>query len=439
MTRSRHLPVMLLAFMPMRLAAQLSGHATVDSAAVARVAWARMNQARRGNDPATARAEALRAATAWPTQPAYHWGRAALAARAGDTAGALAALRAYAALGLGRDLGADSAIAALRGAPGFDSVRTAHDRNRAAVVRGAVLRQTRDSTLWPEGVDYDARAGAFYVGSIRRRTVVRVARDGSTHDLWPAETSGIGAVLGVRVDPARRRIWATTSGMKQMAGYAAGDSAIAALLRVDARTGRIERRWNLPPTPVGHVLGDVALGPHGEVWMSDSNEPVLYRLRPGADTLDRFRHPLFRSLQGMAPTRDGRFVYVADYSHGLLRVRVSDGAVVRLADAPGSTSLGCDGIALYRGSIVAVQNGVAPARVVRFALAPAGDSIVSARVLDQQPALAPEPTIGTIVGDRFVYVANGQFEAYDDEGRRRPNTTLTGARLVAVPIDAEPR
>jgi hypothetical protein len=173
--------------------------------------------------------------------------------------------------------------------------------------------------------------------------------------------------------------------------------------------------------------------------MSDSNEPVLYRLRPGADTLDHFRHPLFRSLQGMAPTRDGRFVYVADYSHGLLRVRVSDGAVVRLADAPGSTSLGCDGIALYRGSIVAVQNGVAPARVVRFALAPAGDSIVSARVLDQQPAVAPEPTIGTIVGDRFVYVANGQFEAYDDEGRRRPNTTLTGARLVAVPIDAEPR
>ena len=439
MTRPLRLLSLLLAFLPLRLDAQAPEHPVVDSAAAARAAWGRMTAARRAGDLATARAEALRAATAWPTQSAYHWARAVLDARAADTAGALAALEAYAALGLGRDLETDSAIAALRGAPGFDAIRAAHDRNRAPVVRGAVFRQTRDSTLWPEGVDYDSRTGDFYVSSIRRRTVARVSRDGDTRDLWPAGTNGIGAVLGVRVDAARRLIWATTSGMKYMEGYAPGDSAIAALLRIDARTGRIERRWDLPVVPGGHVLGDAAVGPGGEVWFTDSNEPVLYRLRPGADTLDRFRHPLFRSLQGMAPTRDGRFVYVADYSHGLLRVRVSDGSAIRLPDAPGSTSLGCDGIVLYRGAIVAVQNGVAPARIVRFALDAAGDSIVAVRVLDQQPALAPEPTIGTMVIGRFVYVANGQFEAHDDEGRRRPNTTLTGARLVAVRVDDETR
>lgn len=430
---------MLLACIPLRIEAQASGYPALDSAAAARAAWGRMNAARRANDLAAARAEVMRAATAWPTQSAYVWARAALAARGSDTADALAALRAYAALGLGRDLDSDSAIAALGAAPGFDTVRAAHDRNRAPVARGVVLRQTQDTTLWPEGVDHDSRTGDFYVGSIRRRTVVRVARDGTTHDLWSAGTSGIGAVFGVRVDAARRRLWATTSGFRQTGSYAPGDSAIAALLRVDPRTARIERRWDLPVVPGGHVLGDLALGPLGEVWVTDSNEPVLYRLRPGADTLDRFRHPLFRSLQGVAPTSDGRFVYVADYSHGLLRVRVSDGSVVRLGDAPGSTSLGCDGIVLHRGAIVAVQNGVAPPRVVRFALNAAGDSVVAARVLDQQPALAPEPTIGTMVGDRFVYVANGQFDAHDDDGRRRPNTTLTGARLVAVPVNDESR
>jgi sugar lactone lactonase YvrE len=227
--------------------------------------------------------------------------------------------------------------------------------------------------------------------------------------------------------------------MRQTEGYLPADSGIAALLRIDPRTGRIERRWDLPVVPGGHVLGDVALGPRGEVYVSDSNQPVLYRLRPGVDTLERFRHPLFRGLQGMAVTPDGRSVYVADYAHGLLRLRVADGVVVRLADAPGSTSLGCDGIVLHRGAIVAVQNGVAPARIVRFALDPGGDRIVAVQVLDQQPALAPEPTIGTMVGDRFVYVANGQFDAHDDDGRRLPNTTLDGARLIAVPVPGEPR
>ena len=438
MTRPRPLRFALtlgLGLAPAVLGAQAPGHPVVDSASVARTAWARMNAARRANDLGTARAEALRAATAWPTQPAYQWARAAFSAREGDTAGTLAGLRAYAALGLGRDLASDPAIAALRGAPGFDAMGAAHDRNRAPVARGMVLRQTTDSTLWPEGVDHDPRTGDFYVASVRRRTIVRVAPDGSTRELWPSGARDLGALLGVRVDAARERIWATTSGLKQTEGYVAADSAIAALLRIDARTGRIERRWDLPVVAGGHVLGDVALGPEGEVYVTDSNEPVLYRLRPGADTLDRFRDPLFRGLQGMAVTPDGRFVYVADYAHGLLRVRVSDGEVVRLTDAPGSTSLGCDGIALHRGAIVAVQNGVAPARIVRFSLNAAGDAIVEARVLDQQPALAPEPTIGTIAADRFVYVANSQWETYDGEGRRRPGAPLSGARLIAVPLE----
>jgi hypothetical protein len=435
MTRSRRLLATLLAIVPLRLDAQATpSHPVLDSANAARAAWGRMNAARRAGDLSTAHAEAVRAATAWPTQPAYPWIRAVLAARIGDTASALAALRAYAALGLGRDLGADSAIAELRAAPGFDAVRAAHDRNRAPIARGTTIRETRDTTLWPEGVDYDPRTRDFYVASVRRRTIVRVTPDGTTRALWPSGANGVGAMLGVRVDPVRRRIWATTSGMRQMEGYVAADSAIAALLRIDPRTGRVERRWDLPVVRGGHVLGDLALGPRGEVWLTDSSEPVLYRLRPGADTLDRFRDPLFRSLQGMAASSDGRFVYLADYSHGLLRMRVRDGSVIRLGDAPASTSLGCDGIVLHHGAIVAVQNGVAPARIVRFSLNPAGDSVVSMRVLDQQPALAPEPTIGTLMGNQFVYVATSQWDEHDDDGHRLPGAPLLGARLVAVPL-----
>jgi hypothetical protein len=89
---------------------------------------------------------------------------------------------------------------------------------------------------------------------------------------------------------------------------------------------------------------------------------------------------------------------------------------------------------LHRGAIIAVQNGVAPARIIRFTLNASGEGIVAAQVLDQQPALAPEPTIGTMMGDRFVYVATSQWDEHDDDGRRLPGTPLPGARLLAVPV-----
>jgi hypothetical protein len=139
-------------------------------------------------------------------------------------------------------------------------------------------------------------------------------------------------------------------------------------------------------------------------------------------------------LQGIAPAPGARVVFVADYSHGLLKVDVYSGEVVRLADAPGSTTLGVDGISWHDGALIAVQNGVAPPRIMRFELDSTWTKIVRADVLDRNLPVADEPTIGTIVGDEFVYVANSQWEKYDETGQRVPRTTLRRPVLIAVPI-----
>jgi len=120
--------------------------------------------------------------------------------------------------------------------------------------------------------------------------------------------------------------------------------------------------------------------------------------------------------------------------HGLLRVDLKTNRVTRLDDAPHSTSLGCDGIAWDRGAIVAVQNGVTPARITRFALDASGMRIVRADVLDRNSTVADEPTIGTVVGPEFVYVANSQWEKHDDVGRRVLARALTRPVLLAVPL-----
>jgi DNA-binding beta-propeller fold protein YncE len=180
------------------------------------------------------------------------------------------------------------------------------------------------------------------------------------------------------------------------------------------------------------VLGDLAVASNGDVFITDSTQPVLYRLRSGTDTLQKYTHPLFRSLQGVAPTADGQSLYVADYSHGLLRVDVRTGEVSRLMDAPGSTSLGCDGISLSGNTIIAVQNGVVPAQIMRYEIDPIALRIIRAVVIDRNLELAPEPTIGTIVGGEFVYVANSLWEEFDDNGVLKAGAMLTKPRLLSV-------
>lgn len=324
---------------------------------------------------------------------------------------------------------ADSLPASSGGATAADA------STRAQVVPFARVRATLpDSTFWPEGMDYDSAHDRFYVASVRHRTIAEVSRGGATRELWARGRGDLGAMLGVRIDPVRGVLWATTSGIPQMAGDVPADSAIAALLRIRIADGTIERRWNLPPSPRGHTLGDLAVGPAGDVYMTDSNEPVLYRLRPGADTLEHMTDPLFKSLQGLAPTPDGRALYLADYSRGLLRVDLATNAVAVVADSAGHSPRGCDGIVLARGSIVAVQNGVSPARVIRLVLDATGTRIADAQVVDSDPTVADEPTIGAMVGDDFVYVANSQWEKHDRAGVLLPGAVLRRPVLLAVRV-----
>jgi len=422
-----------LCLIGLRAFAQSTGIAEVDSARVARSAWAAAGRALRANEYETARREVDHAASAWPAQHAYAWGRAVMAARVGDSAAVRLALADYAKLGLGRDLRNDSLFAPYRETPWFAELARQHDANRAAIANSTIRLALQDSTFWPEGVDYDANRKKFYVASVRHRTIIELSRNGEVRELLPRNQLDIGALLGVRVDPRGGVVWATTTGIPQMNGFVPSDTAIAALLRVGLRRGEVERRWNLPAGSK-HVPGDLAIGPRGDVFVTDSDQPFLYRLRIGADTLERITSPLFRSLQGVAPSPDGRVLYLADYSHGLLRIDLATNAVTRVADAPNSTSLGCDGLVWYRGSLIAVQNGVAPARIMRFHLDERGQRVTKAEVLDQNWTVADEPTIGTLAGDFFVYVANSQWEKYTDDGKRKPEVKLTAPLLLSLPL-----
>lgn len=406
----------------------------VDAAASARTAFA-----------AAARATTLdatlislrKAAQAWPSQPAYWTAVARFAARASDTLVLVEALTALRGMRTGGVVVTDTAISRLRSIASVQHAVRALEGATHDLPAGHVIATLLDSTVFAEGMDAAARTGALYVASIRHGTVYEVAADGRVRDLALARHPHVGAMLGVRVSPDGRSLFVTTAALPAYAGYSAADSTLSALLQIRIRDGALEQRWDMTADGSPHVFGDLAVAPDGTVYVSDSYAPLLLRVRPGAGAFDSITHGLFRSLQGIAVVPHSNTLIVADYSHGLLRVNVDTKSVHRISDVPGTTSLGIDGIAWYAGSIVGVQNGVSPARVVRYHLNSDQSRIVRVVVVDQQPELADEPTIGAMLGDGFVYVANSQWEKFDNAGRRRATVPLQPTRLICVSLAAE--
>lgn len=428
-----------------------SGNATVDSAAVARTSFGQAAAA-----PTLRETLPLvqRAAHAWPTQPAYWAATARIAARLSDSAAVREALEALAAMRASPAVVHDSAVARVIAPPSFDALRTAMAVAAAPAARGRLLATISDSTVFAEGIDAHPVSGALYVASIRHRTILEVGTDGRVRDLGVSRDRRVGALLGVRVAPDGASLYATTTAHPAMQrGHAADtlrdtvvrdtvvrdtvvrDTVVRdAILRVRIADGAVTGQWVVPDDGARHLLGDLAIDARGVIYATDSYAPLLFMLRPDQSALTSMRHPLFRSLQGVAPVPGASRLLLADYSHGLLRVDLDTRTVTRVIDAPGTTSLGIDGIVLHGDAVIAVQNGVEPARIARFVLDAEQRQITRAEVLDQQPALADEPTIGTVWRGGFVYVANSQWEKYDDTGKRRAGTQLRPTFLVCVPL-----
>jgi hypothetical protein len=422
----------LLASMAPRCGHALAGTAALDSANAARASWREAARALGEEDIASARAHLRRAARAWPEQPAYLQALARLDALAGDAAALAGTLDRLAALGAGAAVLADSAVRAVSVKGAAEGALRRLETAIAPLAASALWATLPDSTVFPEGLDADSARGVIYVGSIRHRTIYEVHADGRVRDLELGRHPGVGGIMGVRVDARRGVIWATTAAHAAMTRFAPGDSSIAALLEIDPADGRLIARYDAPPGEP-HVLGDLAVGPDGDVYVTDSVSPVVYRLAPGARTLAPFRHPLFRSLQGVAPGAAG-IVHLADYSHGLLRWSVAAGTVERLPAPDGVTTLGLDGIVRHGSAIYAVQNGMLPPRVVRVDLDHEGARVTAVTIVDRHLPLADEPTIATVLGDRLIYVANSQWEKYDESGARRPGTALARPVLLALPL-----
>ncbi len=229
-------------------------------------------------------------------------------ALSGDGGGALPTLARAVALGYGAGADSDPAFASLAPLPAFRALLPAIRENGRPVGTAKVAFTLAEKDLIPEGVAWDPSSRTLFVGRLARRKIVAVDSAGRARDFVPTGRDGLQQVLGMKVDAARRSLWVCSA-----EGDAPGGNATRAstLFRSDLATGRALEKIASPPGG-RHLFNDVAIAKDGGLFLTDSEEGTVYRLRAASGKLEIFQKPgRLYYPNGIALSDDGRFLYVA--------------------------------------------------------------------------------------------------------------------------------
>lgn len=281
------------------------------------------------------------------------------------------------------------------------------------IVRSDTAVVIQDRQLHLESVAFDPVEKTLYGGSIHKRKIIRIDQRGNASDFTVSEENKMGGVFGLKVDAKRRILWACSSAIPEMQNY--DSTVMSTLLQFDLKTGHLIRIYEPQDTSQNHIFGDLVLSSTGTPYVSDSRKNIIYRYNEKTDKLvPFFSSPEFWNLQGLVFSADDKLLYIADYVKGIFILDMQKMVLSKLKTSYDLSLKGTDGILFYKNSLITIQNGVQPNRVVRHFLDPSGMMSTRYDYIDNAHPAFGEPTIGSLDGNKLYYVANSQWGGYEN-------------------------
>lgn len=288
---------------------------------------------------------------------------------------------------------------------------------RKTVVTSDTAFVMPDANIHIESVAYDPSTGAFYLGSINKRKILKREPTGKITEFTKSNEHNMTAVFGLRIDSKNKMLWACASPMPEMEDY---DSTLnSAVYKFDLRSGKLlaSFKTDLPVT-----FGDLALDQTGKVFVSDSQSNKIFVVNEQTKALDLFYESSeFWNIQGINFSNNNETLFISDYIKGPYRLDLKDKTLHKLSSPKNQSLKGIDGFLFYSNSLVALQNGVTPFRVMQYSLNEDGTDLVDVEIIDWAHPAFGEPTIGCIDKDTLYYVANSQWGAYNEDRKFQPD------------------
>jgi sugar lactone lactonase YvrE len=324
--------------------------------------------------------------------------------------------------------------------PRFVALVANIERENQPIVRSKPAFVLKERDLAPEGIAYDPGGRKFYVSSVSKHKIISVDSRGLVKDFKAPGQDGLGSTLGMKVDAKRRFLWVVSvpspdggAAMPWVTGATTQGTQRSSVFQYDLETGRLRFKHQLPPGS-GGFLNDVALTATGDAFTTNSGTGEVFRMSPDRDGMELFLPAnSVPQANGIAVSSDDKVLFVAGWL-GVVRVDLATKELQMLAHARSISDANLDGMYFYKGSLIGIQNGVHPGRVMRYPLNPLMNTITRAEVLEAYNPLFETPTTATMVGDLLYFVANPQMDKLTDSGTMPPPDQLREPHVVKLKL-----
>jgi sugar lactone lactonase YvrE len=213
---------------------------------------------------------------------------------------------------------------------------------------------------YPEGIAWHPTQKVFFVGSVHTGTVGKVSPQGVYTPF--IQDGQLVASVGLALDVKRNLLWVAIGDLGASTRSSPATAyKLAAVAAYDATTGERRAYHDLSHLiEGGHLANDLAVDAAGNIFITDSFSPVIYRVDAQGQASvfaqsDWFKGEGF-NLNGIVAHTDG-YLLVNKYNSGeIFRISTRNGADIQRVNLPEAVK-GADGM-LLRGKnrLIVVQN-----------------------------------------------------------------------------------
>ena len=175
--------------------------------------------------------------------------------------------------------------------------------------------------VYPEGVTFNSKNNLFYVSSVTTGTIGTVDMQGNYKTVYTDPS--LKSTYGLKLDPKRNLLWASVSdGNYSLYSDSSTYKKMGRLIAIDISTGKKVQDINLAKLVKGHhFINDMAFDAVGNIYVTDSYSPVVYKVDQSGKASVFAKSDLFDSidmgLNGIVYHPQG-FLIVNNNSQGAL-------------------------------------------------------------------------------------------------------------------------